>query len=80
MTLGIDPASVAVAGGSTDQALAQFEPDGTWEAGPPDPALEEEIGEDAQWIVWPDAALEAAWAASEVAAEWLAAIRLATTR
>ncbi len=55
------------------QELAQFEPDpegvGSFEPAPVSAAPED----DPQWIVWPDAAGEAAWAAAEltqIAAAW----------
>lgn len=54
--------------------IAQFEPDfdGTWEA--PDPApVRADAADDPQWIVWPEAADELAWAAVELAFEWNAA-------
>ncbi|TMB59893.1 MAG: hypothetical protein E6J60_01670 [Deltaproteobacteria bacterium] len=48
------------------QELAQFEPDpegvGSLEPAATSAALED----DPQWIVWPDAAGEAAWAAAEL--------------
>lgn len=64
------------------EMVAQFEPDfdGTWEAEVPAPVSDVDAPEEMAWIVWADAALESAWAASEVAADWLAAMRLTTTR
>jgi len=48
------------------QDLAQFEPDpegvGSLEPG----TLPADAEDDPQWIVWPDAADEAAWAAAEL--------------
>lgn len=63
------------------EVVAQFEPDfdGTWETEVALP-VGSEAAEDPQWVVWPDAALEAAWAAAELAAEWRAAARLAHPR
>jgi hypothetical protein len=49
------------------QELAQFEPDpegvGSLEPAAPPPAAPED---DPQWVVWPDAADEATWAAAEL--------------
>lgn len=59
--------------------LAQFEPDfdGTWEPEPDRAATAPEGSDDPQWIVWPDAADEAAWAAAELGFEWAAAVEIA---
>lgn len=59
--------------------VAQFEPDfdGSWDGDGDAPAREADEA-DATWIVWADATLESAWASSELAAEWLAAMRLTT--
>jgi len=48
------------------QELAQFEPDpeGVGSVGPAAASAAPE--DDPQWIVWPDAAGEAAWAAAEL--------------
>lgn len=80
---GFDPASVAVASGDpANQVLWQFEPDsdGTWETDVPGPGPGVDTADDLQWIVWADAALESAWAASELATDWLAVVRIASTR
>ena len=63
------------------EAVAQFEPDfdGTWETEVA-PPVGADSAEDPQWVVWSDAALESAWAAAELAAEWRAAARLAGPR
>ena len=47
------------------QELAQFEPDPEG-AGSLDPAAPPAAEDDPQWIVWPDAADEALWAAAEL--------------
>ena len=83
MVPGFDPASVVVAGGDfPNQVLGQFEPDfdGTWEVDGGAAAAGTEPLDDSPWIVWADAALESAWAANELASEWLAVARLAGTR
>jgi len=82
-TPDLDAASVAApTGDPAEQVVAQFEPDfdGTWDAAAVAPGDGAPALDDGQWIVWADAALQAAWAAGELAAEWLAAARLSTTR
>ena len=79
-----DPASVAERRGqAADEALREFEPDtdGTADATLTDPMLFADGSatlEELQWIVWADAVLESAWAGTEVAASWLAAVRVPT--
>jgi len=79
-----DPASVAERRGQpADEALREFEPDtdGTANATPLDPMLFAEGSatlDELQWIVWADAVLESAWAGTEIAASWLAAVRIPT--
>jgi hypothetical protein len=60
-------------------ALAQFEPDpdGLGSVGDGAPPVAAPHGDEPQWIVWPDAADESAWAAAELDLEWRAAARLA---
>ena len=80
---GFYPASVAVASGDpASQVLWQFEPDadGTWEADVPGPGHGADATDDPQWVVWADAALESAWAASELATDWLAVVRISAPR
>jgi len=48
------------------QELAQFEPDPEGVGSLEPAAISAALEDDPQWIVWPDAAGEAAWAAAEL--------------
>ena len=77
MTPGFDAESTFVMGEQPlDQVLAQFEPDpyAAWDTEPAPAAATGEGADDLPWIVWADAAREAAWAASELLA-WIAVAR-----
>jgi hypothetical protein len=85
MTTDYDPASVAdTRNQAADQALGEFEPDndGTNDGGAvePAPGADRADAADDQWIIWADAMLESAWADGDVAASWLAALRVVPTR
>ena len=61
MTRMIDPVI-----GEPTQDLAQFEPDPDGAGSTDSPQQSAAPADDPQWIVWPDAADEAAWAAEEL--------------
>jgi hypothetical protein len=73
MTLSLDDAAAG-------QDLTQFEPDpdgmGSREGCPPAGGVAAETaGDDLQWVVWLDAAREAAWAAGALMVDWHTAAR-----